>query len=123
MMSLGAVPEEEFETYNSVAPEPVGGEGIHNSGYVEYEETNADLKNKADGKVQRNIVDCAEDVQHHTIIDSEGEKDSGVQDSDSGMTTDSEWTEHTDKAMPTSEVAQPPIPENRGQEVVSIDFD
>lgn len=116
-VSLGAVPEEDFEIGMSVAPE-LSGQVKHNSGYIEHEETNSDIV-QHDG-----IVDCDRDVQHHRIVDSETEKDSGVQDSDSGVTVDSEDTEHVDKATPMSESPQPPVPDsNRGQEVVSIEFD
>ena len=115
---LGAVPEEDFEISGmSVAPE-ASAEVKHNAGYIDHDDRNSDI-------VEHNgIVDCDIDVRHHRIIDSETEKDSGVQDSDSGVTVDSEDTEHMNKSTPTSEFSQPPILDStRGQEVVSIDFD
>lgn len=121
--SLNAVPEEDFETYNlgvSVAPEP-DGEVRHNSGYIEHEETGTSLEDKVVGKAQHTgIVDHDKGARHHRIIDSETEKDNGVQNSDSGVTTDSEDPEHMNKASPVSDFAQD---SDRGHEVISIDFD
>lgn len=124
-ISLGAVPEEDFETYNSeiLAAPNLSGEGRHNPGYIDHEEVNTIVEAKVDGKVQHNGIIVRE---NHRIIDSETEKDSGVQESDSGVTTDSEDTEQGNDTVPTTDSTLSPNSDSnssRGLEVVSIEFD
>lgn len=111
-ISLGAVPEEDFEnsvSEVSVAPEP-SSEDRHNPAYVDADDdTETEIDDLEIDKEKYSSVNVECDIQHYTVIDSSSEKDSGHGEEEelqevSVQTNDySEDIETTDMSLATTE--------------------